>query len=526
MVGTISSALGTCLDDRQLLSYVQGALAPDEREQLDAHLGRCPACCEVVAETAKLLDADSMPASSLTSIARTSFEELAEANVPASVGRYQLLSILGRGGTGVVYAAHDPELHRRVAIKLLRGDVLERNNDDSRARLLREARAMARVSHPHVVVIYDVGIWLEQVFVAMELVEGRTLRTLLGDESVSWRRRLDCVIEAGRGLCAAHAAGLVHRDFKPENVLVGDDGRVRVTDFGLAKPARGDRGDRGDDENTSAGSTSPREVLATVTLTGRTTGTPAYMAPEQFLDTSTDARVDQFAFCVVLHEALFGARPFAGKAVAEIARNVLEARIMDVSGAMPADLPEGVRVVILRGLSRDPNARYPSLEHLLAELEDLCGVNDDARASVKVVEDRAMQHASVPVEQPRRPALHRRSVVLLASTTIVLGTSMSIAWSSIRSSESSPPITSPQDELSKESPASPDMDRMAADGPASSAAAPTVSVEASHSTTDSAAKPAAKPSALRSRGTAPVVRGNTHATRRSQPLGDRVENPF
>ena len=523
MVATISSALGTCLDDRQLLSYVQGALAPDEREQLDAHLGRCPACCEVVAETTKLLDADSLPASSLTSIARTPFEEPAEADVPASVGRYQLLSILGRGGTGVVYAAHDPELHRRVAIKLLRGDVLERSNDDGRARLLREARAMARVSHPHVVVIYDVGIWLEQVFVAMELVEGRTLRTVLEDERISWRRRLDCVIEAGRGLCAAHAAGLVHRDFKPENVLVGDDGRVRVTDFGLAKPARGDRGE---DESGDTGSKSPREVLETVTLTGRTTGTPAYMAPEQFLDTSTDARVDQFAFCVVVHEALFRTRPFAGKAVAEIARNVLETRITDVSGAMPADLPEGVRAVILRGLSRDPNERFPSLEHLLAELEALCGVNEDARTSVEIVDDRAMQHTSVSVEKPRRPALRRRSIVLLASTTIVLGTSVSIAWRSIRSSEPAPPITSPQDDLSREAPARRDMNRMAANVPASSAVAPPVSVEASHSTTGSAAKPSAQPSAPRSHGPAPVVRGNTRATRRSQPLGDGVENPF
>ena len=249
---------------------------------------------------------------------------------------------------------------------------------------------MARVSHPHVVVIYDVGIWLEQVFVAMELVEGRTLRTVLEDERISWRRRLDCVIEAGRGLCAAHAAGLVHRDFKPENVLVGDDGRVRVTDFGLAKPARGDRGE---DESGDTGSKSPREVLETVTLTGRTTGTPAYMAPEQFLDTSTDARVDQFAFCVVVHEALFRTRPFAGKAVAEIARNVLETRITDVSGAMPADLPEGVRAVILRGLSRDPNERFPSLEHLLAELEALCGVNEDARTSVEIVDDRLFLYA-------------------------------------------------------------------------------------------------------------------------------------
>jgi tetratricopeptide (TPR) repeat protein len=255
----------------------------------------------------------------------------------AAVGRYLVLDRIGAGGMGVVYAAYDPELDRRVALKLLRPDRFTGEVD--RLRLLREAQALARLADPNVVAVYDAGTFGDRVFVAMELVEGETLRQWLGAGSRSWREILDRFLPAGRGLAAAHAAGLVHRDFKPENVLLGRDGRVRVVDFGLAEAAPEPGG----------------ELATPLAECGLVLGTPAYMAPEQIRGLAADARSDQFSFCVTLYEALYGERPFAGTAP---------------RGA-PAGtkVPGWLRAVVLRGLKASPEERYPSMAGLLRDLE-------------------------------------------------------------------------------------------------------------------------------------------------------------
>ncbi|PCC75409.1 Protein kinase domain-containing protein [Nannocystis exedens] len=226
------------------------------------------------------------------------------AAAPQRIGRYTLLDRLGRGGMGVVYAAYDPELDRRVAIKLL-----QRDDTARRRRLEREAQAMARLSHPNAVTLYEVGEHEGQSFLAMEFITGPDLTRWLRERGPAADRRtvLDMFIQAGRGLAAAHRVNLVHRDFKPANVFVDDDGRVRVGDFGLARQ----RVMEGVDLDGHSG----REAVdlpgnsGELTTTGVIMGTPAYMAPEQFAGAETDARTDQFAFCVALWEALQGAGP-------------------------------------------------------------------------------------------------------------------------------------------------------------------------------------------------------------------------
>ena len=276
----------------------------------------------------------------------------------AAAGRYVILDRIGAGGMGVVYAAYDPELDRRVALKLLRTD---RFAAPGHLRLLREAKALARLTHPNVVAVHDAGTFGDQVFVAMELVEGETLRQWLEAGSRSWREVLDRLLAAGRGLAAAHAAGLVHRDFKPENVLLGRDGRVRVVDFGLAK-ALADAA-----EEEPAAPDSGGELASPLTEWGAVLGTPAYMAPEQIRGIAADARSDQFSFCVALYEALYGERPFAGKGPREIAEAV--ARGVPREAPAGTKVPGWLRAVVLRGLKADPEERYPDMDVLLRDLE-------------------------------------------------------------------------------------------------------------------------------------------------------------
>ena len=271
------------------------------------------------------------------------------------VGRYDLRERLGSGGMGVVYAAYDAELGRRVAVKLLHETGAE---GQARDRILREAQALARLSHPNVVQIYEIGAVGRQVFVAMEFAEGLTLAQWQAQPR-SWRELLAVYVDAGRGLAAAHAAGLVHRDFKPENVLVGADGRVRVLDFGLA---------RGIAEALEPGPEAPVDaLLAPITATGAVMGTPAYMSPEQWRGEPTDARSDQFSFCVALYAAVHGARPFAGGSLRELRDRVLAGTLQ----APPerARVPGELRRALLRGLRGDPRERFPDMPALLAALE-------------------------------------------------------------------------------------------------------------------------------------------------------------
>jgi tetratricopeptide (TPR) repeat protein len=275
------------------------------------------------------------------------------------LGRYVLLERRGQGAMGIVYAAYDPELDRRVAVKVLHGDgeALPRSAATPE-RLVREAQALARLSHPNVVAVHDVGVVDGHVFVAMEFVEGRTLRQWIGAGARTHAEILDAMIRAGRGLAAAHAAGLVHRDFKPDNVIMGDDGRVRVLDFGLAR-ASGESSPTGSLDESG-------EVADALTRTGALMGTPAYMAPEQFLGGEVDGRTDQFAFCVTAWELVYGERPFRGNAVASLGLKITrEDPEPPPSGT---DVPAWVHRVLVRGLQKSPDARWPTLDALLDEL--------------------------------------------------------------------------------------------------------------------------------------------------------------
>lgn len=299
--------------------------------------------------------------------------------IGAKLGRYVLLRELGRGGMAVVYVAYDPELDRRVALKLVRPRRGSKRSADQE-RLLREAQALARLSHPNVVHVYDVGIYEAHVYIAMELVQGQTLRVWLGDAPRSWREVLDVCMRAGRGLAAAHAAGLVHLDFKPGNVLLGEDGRVRVVDFGLARePRGGESGESGIRQRLpavgSAASLPPTlETLTTshhrlgeqLTEHGAVMGTPGYIAPEQLRGEQPDARADQFSFCVALWEALFGQRPFLADDRRALEQAVLAGELTEP----PAEriVPSWLRRIVERGLSVRADDRFADMNALLAVL--------------------------------------------------------------------------------------------------------------------------------------------------------------
>ncbi len=269
------------------------------------------------------------------------------AQTPLRVDRFTLLEQVGSGGMGVVYAAHDPRLDRRVALKLLR-----RSGLGGAEQGLREARALARLSHPNVVTVFEAGLHEGQVFVAMELVEGRTLRQWL-EQRRPWREICEVLVAAGRGLAAAHAAGIVHRDFKPGNVLLGE--RTQVADFGLAladvPKTSTDQGD------------APASEYRTSPL--RRPGTLAYMAPEQLRGAPADAKTDQFALCVVLYEALAGTHPFGGKTPEERLASITEA---GPSGDLDGG-PRWLRALVLKGLDPRPEHRHPTLDSLLDTID-------------------------------------------------------------------------------------------------------------------------------------------------------------
>ena len=278
----------------------------------------------------------------------------ARADHPDVGGRYVLHELLGAGGMGRVFAAQDQELGRTVALKLLS---TEATHARDRVRLLREALALARLSHPNVVQIYDAGMHGEEVFISMELVAGTTLRKRL-ERPLPWTEVLDLFVAAGRGLEAAHKAGLVHRDFKPSNVLVGDDARVRVADFGLAADLGG-----AESSSPAAG----HDVLnAELTQHGAVVGTPRYMAPEQHCGGLTTAATDQFAWCVGLYEALYRIHPFGCGVHSDWHERVREGRILPPENSVG---PGSIRRALVRGLSVDPQARHPDVASLLRAVE-------------------------------------------------------------------------------------------------------------------------------------------------------------
>ncbi|MCA9713781.1 MAG: tetratricopeptide repeat protein [Myxococcales bacterium] len=273
-----------------------------------------------------------------------------------AVGRLTILRMLGAGGMGVVYAAYDPELDRKVALKLLRGE----SSETARTRLYREARALARLTHPNIVAVHDVGTHKGQVWVAMEFVEGRTLARWREEEKPSWRQIVDVVKQASRGVAAAHKQGLLHRDLKPENIMVGADGRVRVMDFGLV----GTEASRGP-ARPPAGM--QRALSVELTEAGAVMGTPAYMAPEQFLGLTATERTDVFALSATLWEALYGERAFAGTTFGALRSAVTTGTRRPAPAG--ARVPAWVRRVAERGLQLDAEQRHASADALLAALE-------------------------------------------------------------------------------------------------------------------------------------------------------------
>ena len=286
----------------------------------------------------------------LGEVARTP-EPAAELASGDRVGSFRILGRLGAGGMGVVYLAEDPRLDRRVALKIHRAEA------GGQERLAREARALALLAHPNVVAVHEVGTFEDdRVFIAMEYVQGATLRRWLGEAPRSGPQIVAAFVAAGRGLAAAHAAGLVHRDFKPENVMVGADGRLRVTDFGLACSP--------DDAQARPDLEAP---LVRITQTGALLGTPAYMAPEQLLGDKIDARADQFAFATALWEAFYEVRPFSGSTPREMIAAVRAGQPRP--GTPRAAVPRRVRSVLQRGLAFEPAHRFPDLDALLAALE-------------------------------------------------------------------------------------------------------------------------------------------------------------
>ena len=282
------------------------------------------------------------------------------------LGRYVIAGTLGRGGMGVVFKAVDPELDRLVALKVLHTELDEGHT----IRLRREARAMAKLSHPNVVHVHEVGQAEGQTFVAMELVKGQTLKEWMRRElRPTWRQCVEVFVQVGEGLAAAHKQGLIHRDFKPGNAIIDDEGRARVLDFGLVRQV-------GEAEeyppSIQMARTDKQQVVpldVSLTNTGAVLGTPAYMPPEQMKGGEADARSDQFSFCVALWEAVYGERPFEGSSMAGLMVSMMAGDLRPAPKGSP--VPGTLRAMLQRGLAVDPEERWPSMEVLLSKLRRL-----------------------------------------------------------------------------------------------------------------------------------------------------------
>ncbi len=333
--------MSTCIDDETMAELIEGHLDLARVSHVTAHLDSCDTCRGVVAAAVRSLEPSQ-----------------------DTVGRYVILDCIGCGAMGIVYTARDPDLGRKVALKLLRPDPSIPDFPDAQARMLREAQAMAKLSHPNVITIYDVGTRGDEVFLAMELVEGGTLSEWLRAPERSWRDVLGVFRKAGEGLAAAHAAGLVHRDFKPDNVLVGGDGRVRVTDFGLARLA-----DRDAPISDRAAGNAPGALETSMTRSGTLVGTPAYMSPEQLAGQPADARSDLFSFCVALHEALYGERPFTGANLVQLAASIAKGEPKRPSSPRAHRVPAWLRRAVESGLQASPDRRPASMRVLLDAID-------------------------------------------------------------------------------------------------------------------------------------------------------------
>jgi len=324
--------------EEALLDFAGDRLTGPSLQEVRGHLDACAPCGKRI-EALRDLSADTVPS-----------EDLPRGGDPLfgrgkTIGRYIMLDFLGEGGMGAVYLAYDVKLRRKVALKMLKGD--HAASSESRSRFQREARALARVSHANVVSVHEMGHHEGRDFLTMDYVEGATLGDWLGVARRPWRSILKVFKAAAQGLRAVHAAGLVHRDFKPDNVLISAD-RVFVTDFGLALMREAFIG-----------------VENSLTERGVILGTPAYMSPEQYRGQKADAKSDQFSFCVTLYQALYGELPF-GKVGPDLARAVC-AGVVTQPGKRRG--PPWLRRIILKGLRVDPDARHASMDALLDSID-------------------------------------------------------------------------------------------------------------------------------------------------------------
>lgn len=365
-----SAARVECLTSSLLAGLAEGQSASEDAH---AHLAGCARCrlaltaCLSTRSRRSSVFTDDENANRVSHLQR-------HALLPsgASLGRYVIDKLVGVGGMGSVYLARDQNLDRDVALK-----VLHRGEDDARrrSRVFREARALAKLSHPNVVAVYDADSAGNDVYLAMEFVDGQTLAEWLARGERSPRQVLDAFAQAGRGLSVAHAAGIAHRDFKPENVLVGREGRVRVTDFGLATLGISF------DEEASA-TTEPARSTFRTTRNGTRGGTLAYMAPEQHAGGRADARSDQFSYCVALYEALYGSRPFGEPRAPKFVEAVLAGNVLPPSSSR---IPRTAHAALLRGLRRNPSDRFASMEELMKALGMAPSKGVSAPASIAAI---------------------------------------------------------------------------------------------------------------------------------------------
>ena len=353
-----------CLDETTIARLLDRSLTSGEAEAVAGHVDGCSDCRRLLSaladsQTGDVGDEISAFAPPANRPHPLDVGDAAGVVAGVQIGRYELVRYLGRGSMGAVFVARDPDLGREIAIKLLRLDATL--PDATRTRLLREAKALAKLSHPNVVAVYDTGSVDDQLFIAMELVASGTLREWLKKEHT-----LDEIVavmtDAARGLAAIHACGLVHRDIKPANILVDASGRVRIGDFGLARAL-----DEAPTQDARAIDATASPTAAT--QTGALVGTPSYMAPEQFARALVDARSDQFSFCVTYCEALYGERPFVGDTVETLAASVAAGlRHPLAPTGRCGRVPRGMRSALERGLAVAPAARHDSIEALHAAL--------------------------------------------------------------------------------------------------------------------------------------------------------------
>ena len=329
--------MSTCPDEEVFVALLEGTLDEQNAQALHQHIDGCESCSRLMIDLARVLTSGSE-------------EALAE---DLFISRYKVVRKVGEGGMGVVYEGYDPLLDRRVALKVVRGgDVDARSLDDHSKRLVREAKLLAAISHPNVLPIHDMGEHDGKFFLALEFVDGDTLNGWVEKTAPGWREMVRVYLKAGAGLAAAHAGQLVHRDVKPDNILISEKGDVFITDFGLAR---------------SLGPIDHFKIQSSnLTQTGAILGTPIFMSPEQHLGVEVSFKTDIFSFCVALYQSLYRRRPFAGRTREQIA---LAACSGQISPPPPeSEVPAKVYAVIRRGLEPEPDDRYGTMTELISAL--------------------------------------------------------------------------------------------------------------------------------------------------------------